>query len=141
MNGEDFVKLAGSLVAGAAADESRFRTAVSRAYYGAFHIAVRVLGEVGFQVKANHAEHREAIDTLASTGIALAVEAGRIIDDLHSSRIVADYRLNKNTFSKRENAKLIVEDAYNATVSLNKCLEEPTRTELIEFFSDDEGKP
>lgn len=48
MNPDDFVSLAGKLAANANADEATYRTAVSRAYYGAFHLAAAFLAELGF---------------------------------------------------------------------------------------------
>jgi uncharacterized protein (UPF0332 family) len=48
MNPDDFISLAGKLAANANADEATYRTAVSRAYYGAFHLAATFLAELGF---------------------------------------------------------------------------------------------
>ena len=48
MDGTEFIALAGKLVAVPAADEATYRTAISRAYYGAFHVARSFLVELGF---------------------------------------------------------------------------------------------
>ena len=48
MNWRDFVPLAARLAAGAA--EADWRTAVSRAYYAAIHVARRLLSDLGFTV-------------------------------------------------------------------------------------------
>ena len=42
MDGHEFISLAGKLAASANAGEAAYRTAVSRAYYGAFHAAMNV---------------------------------------------------------------------------------------------------
>lgn len=48
MTGNEFIELAGKLVAASGADESSLRTAIGRAYYGAFHLATSFLNELGF---------------------------------------------------------------------------------------------
>lgn len=55
MSGEEYIALAGRLVASTAlgSPEARFRTAASRAYYGAYHLAVAVLTTWGLKVKQN----------------------------------------------------------------------------------------
>jgi len=57
MDGSDFIALAGKLAAGPAAGEATYRTAVSRAYYGAFHIARSFLAELGLQPVGNANVH------------------------------------------------------------------------------------
>ena len=44
MTGDDFIILAGRLAT--SADEASLRSAVSRAYYGAFHLALRFLEDI-----------------------------------------------------------------------------------------------
>ena len=39
MTGDKFISLAGKVASGTQSDEATCRTAVSRAYYGAFHVA------------------------------------------------------------------------------------------------------
>ena len=48
MTGSDFLPLANQLAA--AATEPEWRTAISRAYYAAFHVARQLLEELGFRV-------------------------------------------------------------------------------------------
>ena len=45
MNGDDFIQLAGKLAT--SADPASLRSAVSRAYYGAFHLAGEFLADIG----------------------------------------------------------------------------------------------
>lgn len=133
MNGKEFIDLAGRLVASGSTSDSaaRCRSAISRSYYGAFHCAAAVLEELGKPPLKNAQGHRETINTLLRSKIAAACEAGGFIDDLHTSRIRADYRLEDTRSENIQNAKLSVEDASNALSALNKCLEEPVRSKLI----------
>ncbi|MBI3465767.1 MAG: hypothetical protein HY000_22350 [Planctomycetes bacterium] len=48
MDGRDFLPIAQGLLAGAA--EAAWRSAVSRAYYAAFHAARQLLDNLGFRV-------------------------------------------------------------------------------------------
>jgi uncharacterized protein (UPF0332 family) len=47
MTGLDFIALAGKLAASPNADGATVRTAVSRAYYGAFHLTKAFLRDLG----------------------------------------------------------------------------------------------
>jgi hypothetical protein len=55
MTGDDFIAFSGKLAANPAAGEAGFRSASSRAYYGAFHLAMAFLAEIGTPVPANAA--------------------------------------------------------------------------------------
>ncbi|MCI0357984.1 MAG: HEPN domain-containing protein [Planctomycetaceae bacterium] len=86
----DFLRLAGRLAVAPPADEAQLRTAVSRAYYSAFHSAKDYLASLAVQVGHNHGElHR----CLLESGHARAKIAGRRLADLHSFRVKADYDL------------------------------------------------
>lgn len=135
MNGSEFISLAGTLAASATPNaEARYRTAVSRAYYGAYHVAIEVLEELGALVRANHLGHRDTINKLRSTDVEEAMRAARIIEDLHTARIVADYRLKNRRFEKAAHALIAVEDAHDAVDALQACLAEPVKSELIARF-------
>jgi hypothetical protein len=57
MDGNDFIALAGKLAVAPAAGEATYRTVVSRAYYGAFHLARSFLVELGFVPLGNANVH------------------------------------------------------------------------------------
>lgn len=137
ITGDDFVELAGNLAANSAfgGSEARFRTAVSRAYYGAFHCAVGVLNELGVRVPQNHTGHVEAYRKLRHCPVSFAMDAASLLDGLRSDRIEADYDLNRLRFSKQINAQLCVESALDAIRNLRECLNEPWRTQLADYFS------
>lgn len=137
MNGDDFISLAGMLASGTAAyPEARHRTAISRAYYGAFHLAVDALAALGCTIRENHQGHREAITKLRTSGVAEAIRAARLIEELQSMRIRADYRLDYHDAEDKQAALIIVESAHDAVAALEACLNEPIRSQLIAHFTD-----
>src|SRR5262245_21874293 len=90
MTGHDFISLAGRLAA--SRDEAALRTAVSRAYYGAFHLAIAFLAEIDCPVSTN--DHAEPVRRLSNSGNENAITAGRMLNDLQGARIRADYKFN-----------------------------------------------
>src|SRR5262245_49252200 len=106
MTGEDFITLAGKLAAATGATEASLRTAVSRAYYGAFHIVKRFFDDVGVKVSRDHGEYQRCLMQCAHPR---AVLAGRYLNDLHTSRIKADYDLTNRDVSDGGFAKECVE--------------------------------
>ena len=90
MNGDEFIRFAGLLVARFASDEAALRTAVSRAYYGAYHVAIRLLS----RACTERLDHGSVRRLLKESGNPVAGQAGRRLDNLQSDRIKADYRLD-----------------------------------------------
>jgi len=132
MNPEDFITLAGWLAANSSLvnAEARFRSAVSRAYYGVFLFSVHVLAELGVIVPGNHRGHDVAVKKLLDTAHSQAMSAAHSIGDLRSHRNGADYDLKNEKYRHQRTAMLAVQDAVSAMTDLRACLEEPTRTEL-----------
>ena len=71
MNAQEFLSLAGKLVASPSASEAACRTAVSRAYYACFHSAKDYLIELGFRMGRNHGLPQRM---LMSAGVEASVE-------------------------------------------------------------------
>jgi len=90
MNGVEFIRFAGLLVARFPSDEAALRTAVSRAYYGAYHLAIELLSHVC----SERLDHGSVRRLLMESDAAAARQAGRQLGDLQSDRIKADYRLD-----------------------------------------------
>lgn len=123
MTGNDFITLAGKLAASAnwGCDEARHRTAVSRAYYGAFHAVCLMLRDWGFMVRRNSYGHQDAYDILWQSGHPLAQSVAVPLDDLRSLRICADYRTEDRQFATPAVAKLYVETATTLLSQLDRC--------------------
>jgi hypothetical protein len=90
MNGDEFIRLAGLLVARFPSDEAALRTAVSRADYGAYHLATDLLARACHE----RLDHGSVRRLLKESGSQIAQHAGRQLDDLQSDRIKADFRLD-----------------------------------------------
>lgn len=123
MTGDGFIRLAGKLVAvtGLGEDESRLRTAVSRAYYGAFHLTTALLTAWQFELKRNAYGHQEAYNMLWRSGHAEAQKVASLLDDLRTERIKADYRLDDSRFWTPETAIMCVEMAETLRIALDTC--------------------
>ena len=97
MNAQEFLSLAGKLVASPSASEAACRTAVSRAYYACFHSAKDYLLELGFRVGRDHIEPQRM---LMSAGVETSLRAGQLLGNLQSERIRADYDLGVTRTSR-----------------------------------------
>jgi uncharacterized protein (UPF0332 family) len=91
MNPAAFIEFAES-VANDRRDAAACRSVISRAYYGAFHLAVGLLSELGLSVEHNHGHLRH--DFLNSSN-SKAHYIGQTLEELGAIRVEADYRLLK----------------------------------------------
>jgi uncharacterized protein (UPF0332 family) len=107
MNPSDFITFAAQVVGFKAAGA---RSAVSRAYYGVFHCASALLEELGLHIQARSL-HGKLDLILADCGNENGDQAGKLIGDLHSDRIKADYKLAETRVETREFAINTVEAA------------------------------
>ena len=138
MNGQNFIEIAGMLAANQLGDSAaRNRTAISRAYYGAFHRVIEFLASFNVTVPSNHQSHHIAYQKLFQTRIPSAQEAADLLNDLRGERNTADYDLDRPAPEKTANAMLSVESAHDLCACLEECLNEPIRSELIRAFSAD----
>ncbi|MEX2317988.1 MAG: HEPN domain-containing protein [Pirellulales bacterium] len=106
------------------AGEATYRTAVSRAYYGAFHVAHGFLHELGLRPPANANVHGFVQHYLNGSKHGDACRAASLLSHLHAARIRADYRLDGPQFSSQQDAMLIVEQAALVVSALNNCRSE-----------------
>lgn len=136
MNGDDLIHLASQLVANATFGhaEARFRSSVSRAYYGAYHWAVLVLKEFKVTVPRNANGHEIVHQKLLATKVPIAVEAARLLNDLRRDRNEADYDIDKPRLANMQNAMVCVENASDAVNNLRQCLNGPEREQLEHHF-------
>lgn len=109
MNATEFISVATHLLAGQG--EGRLRSAVSRAYYGAFHVARQFLFDCGVIVPIDFVAHRNVCWCLANSSEPSIAEAGRRLEALRSTRNKADYDLDTTRFSRSLYAKAQVERA------------------------------
>ena len=84
MNPRDFLVVANALIVGAT--EAAWRSAVSRAYYAAFHTARRLLRDLGFRTPRADQAHAYLWLRLSNCGDAQMVTAGQKLQDLRGER-------------------------------------------------------
>lgn len=117
MTGDEFIVLAGKLAA--AADEASLGTSVSRAYYGAYHLALAFLNDVGCPVATN--SHGEPPRRLMESGNDHAKNAGHFLNELQTARIAADYRFDNHRLANPQFARKHVELAHRVRQEFAKC--------------------
>ena len=108
MTAEDFIRLAGNLAARPNADPAVCRTAISRAYYGAYHVARHILRQAGFDVS----DHGQVRFCLFESGQPAGVELARDLGLLQNVRIKADYELQDADSESAVTTRLAVERAH-----------------------------
>lgn len=133
MTGDDLIALASHLIVNTAFGkaEARYRSAISRAYYGAFHVVVAFLDEVGsVRVVENHTGHEQARQLLQASRVPSIVRVADLLTDLRSARNQADYKLSRRGFESQSRAQKWVEAAALISSTLAACRGEPTRSEV-----------
>jgi len=90
MDPREFIAFAGQIT-----EQGRpaARSAVSRAYYGAFHLAIEVLHEFESGPSAAGVAHNFVSNILQNIGVETARVAGSLLANLRGDRVKADYRL------------------------------------------------
>jgi uncharacterized protein (UPF0332 family) len=126
MNWRDFLALAAQLAADAT--EAGWRSAVSRAYYAAFHTARRLLTELSFTVPRADRAHQYLVFRLSNCGESTAEQAGRDLDTLRRLRNRADY--DDMPAVTQAQAVAAVRLAEGIIQVLDTTRHEPTRTRI-----------
>jgi hypothetical protein len=93
MNGRDFLVVAKKW--SSSRDEAELKSAVSRAYYAAFHVARQLFEDLHFVVPQADRAHKYLSFRLSNCGDPLLEQAGYDLDDLRSARNLADYNLRR----------------------------------------------
>lgn len=126
----DFIDLAGRLAA-SEAGQATYRTAVSRAYYGVFHLARTLVHDFGFVIPTTANVHVYIQRLLNGSSHTAAQRLASVLGDLHTARNKADYRLDRDRYGTKAFARLNVERAHEARTALSECQQEDIRS-LIE---------
>ena len=131
MDPADFLSVAIKL--SASQREADLRTAVGRAYYGAFHFVRQFLHDCGVQPSRKdhygaeiHKKVRFCLDAAGSSYAALASEN---LATLRDHRNDADYDLESTDFRNAAYVKTMVRAAAEIVDSLQRCRAEPTFSE------------
>jgi len=127
MRPDDFLVQAGRLAAQSRNDAADARTAISRAYYGAYHLVREFLIGLNFAVGKDHDLHKPLLATRHASGI----KAARFLSQLYESRRRADYELTNAECERQEVAQVSVEYADRLKALLLQMQAEPLRSEIV----------
>ncbi|MFO0964747.1 MAG: HEPN domain-containing protein [Gemmataceae bacterium] len=126
MNWRDFIWLAGRLAS--AATEAEWRSAVSRAYYAAFHVARRLFTDLRFNVPRADRAHQYLVFRLSNGGEPAVEQTGRDLDTLRRLRNRADY--DDAPVLTQAQASAAVRLAEGIIQALDSVRLEPTRAAI-----------
>ena len=121
MKGEEFVTYASSIAARPNAGAAAYRTAISRAYYGAFNVAKDLTTLLGHDPPQGQNTHKWTSLVLSNCGQPNGTMAGGFLGDLHKSRLDADYQLAKQNVENQQAAIDCVELATEILRLLSLC--------------------
>jgi hypothetical protein len=138
MDPREFHVLASELITKNRASE--IRTAISRAYYAAHNVGAQILSEMGFRISKGSACHSDVWSRLRNSSDIQLSKVGIQLAELHSKRILADYRMNRNEGENRVTAQTLVRAAGQMIRMLDECRSEPRRHQIIEAIREWEIK-
>ncbi len=130
MNPRRFLALALRLIQTERTPEG-LRTAVSRAYYAAFHAAAGLLRQVGVPVSGGARGHGDVRSKLVSSGDDALIDAGIRLSALHGERVKADYHLDQETIEREPIASVLVNQASEIIKAIDTCGRSPERCRRI----------
>lgn len=120
--GKDFIAVARDLAAGAS--EAYWRSATSRAYYAAYHVAKEALERAGIRIPDNPNSHERVFRCLNNSHDAQLQDIANDLGLLRRDRIGADYALAGRTLSHRQAEA----DLTQAEAMIRKLEESPLGT-------------
>lgn len=128
MDPRDFLDIAKKLSGGSKAAE--YRTAVSRAYYATYHVGAEFLKGIGCTIKEAAAGHGEVHRYLSNCGDSELANVGSQLSDLHSKRIIADYRLDNIKYDNQKTAQAVMIQSERMISTLDHCGSGTRRDEI-----------
>jgi hypothetical protein len=139
MNGADYIDFAAKIAA-TYPSAAGCRSAISRAYYGAFHISHSFLKALGTHSPRNANTHSFVQHRLMNCGNATAEEAGRSLTELHRDRLLADYNLQRTRVEDADYAKAGVITARQVQRLIEACDNDEIRQEIKTGIAEYERK-
>lgn len=128
ITGEDFLILAEAWIS--AATEAEWRSAVSRAYYAAFHVGRQLLRGLGFQVPRGDRAHAYLWLRLSNCGDPQVGRAGSDLNMLRQDRNRADYDVEKTV--AQADALLQIQAARRIVNTLLQASVDPIRSQITD---------
>ena len=110
--------------------EGEWRSAASRAYYAAFHVAVQLLKDLGFAVPHAERAHAYLWLRLSNAGYSTVEQAGIDLNALRGERNRADYDGRRPFLAAT--AVNLVQTAENIIRALDAARNDPIRTAITD---------
>ena len=126
MTDTNFIDFAANIAA-TYSDAAACRSAISRAYYGAFHVVKSFLASLGIRPPKNGNTHVFLQQRRRNCGVPLLSEAGCLLVDLFRDRLNADYDLGKPHVESIGYARASVETAVRIRIAIQNCDTDATR--------------
>jgi len=122
MDGNDFIAFAGRLAANPHFGPAEYRSASSRAYYGAYHLALVLLRQLSISPPNDRkkSQHEWVKELFLGCQAKEFKVLGRLLGDAHTARIRADYRLDFPKADERNTALTSVERAEQIRLDLQR---------------------
>lgn len=137
MDPEAFLVLARRLSADGPGPAER-RTAVSRAYYAAFHEGCKLLRGIQCPVREDKDGHQDLLRLLGNCGVFEVESAASELADLQGSRVAADYRLSYSDIETPGTVQFAVETATDVVEVLKKAgTEKRYRDTMLRHLQDE----
>ncbi len=132
MNGSDFLNFAATLAGVPSYGPAGFRSSVSCAYYGAFHIVRDFLNDHQIFCRNRDNEHKWAQYLLLNCGVQAGKEIGQLLSNLQESRVQADYKFRIAQVESKANALLCVQRAKSLETKINQVKSSANLGQLID---------
>jgi hypothetical protein len=134
MNPRDLCQLATRLVDGGSPAE--LRTAISRAYYAVYLVAVEHLEGMNFRISKGPGGHGEVQHHLNNSGDADLQHISSQLGDPHGRRIRADYHLDRRDVENPKTARALVIQALQMIETLDRSCSGERRIQIIQGITD-----
>lgn len=108
-------------------DAENYRTAISRAYYAAYHAGREALLAIGIRPSEGPAGHGDVVKCLGGCGDPVLARAGTRLQDLHGRRRKADYSLGDPTAETRAEAQTACLEADHIIGLIDVLLNDPAK--------------
>jgi uncharacterized protein (UPF0332 family) len=118
VEGREFLKVAEHLLKGKG--EAAWRSAVSRAYYGAFNHVVGFYKSKGVIFDRGEYVHKRIRDCMANCAVEEIVDVSALLGSIHTERIRADYNMLHKGFLKKQNSEATVINAKSCIAAFDK---------------------
>jgi uncharacterized protein (UPF0332 family) len=128
MQGKEFFALAQKLAQ--MRTEPALRSAISRAYYAAYHCWITLLSEFGFKFSKDASAHEKLAAYLNNAGIGEIQTVADNLTHLRRQRNFADYDLSSKEFQNHIDCQIHLVRAQSIILQIENYSKEPLRTQL-----------